>query len=84
MNLGVHLTPTQQRIVDQLSDGYRHHRDDVLRCLDDPEADFGAMATAIHRLRNVIQKVGYDVTCEVYMNKIQYRLVRTINQKNDE
>lgn len=56
------MTPTQQRIMDVLSDGYAHKRADLLACIDEL-AEPSALRQHIRRMRKVLRPRGEDIVC---------------------
>lgn len=72
-NRPIKFTPTQRRIMHVLSDGLPHHRDEVLRCIDDPMASRSNVANHILLVRRKLRPLGHDIVCELYRASIYYR-----------
>jgi hypothetical protein len=72
-------TPTQQRILDVLSDGRPHDRDELLKCLWDDLSGGGALRQQVYLIRSVLRAVGEDIVCEFgWRRTIRYRHVRLL------
>ena len=76
---GNRLSPTQQRIMDVLSDGEEHPFEDLLPVLDDGQGSEELLRTHLKDIRKRIGPQGLDVVCR----RGKYRLVRFIGQAND-
>lgn len=77
------FTPTQQRILELLSDGLRHKRDEVLACLGDDMASLDTMQIHIVYLRKKLNPKGTDIVCQVYNGGYYYRHIRMLVNPND-
>jgi hypothetical protein len=74
------FTPTQKAMLDVLSDGKRHTKEELHNCLPDelgPMANIKAHLTAI---RKKIQPTGQDIVCEYRYKVFYYRWVRMITR----
>lgn len=77
------LTPTQQKIIDLLSDGLKHSREE-LHNLINPNAGNKNVQVHISYLRKILQARGEDIAGEVGFGlKITYRHVRLLVNPND-
>lgn len=74
------LTPTEQRIIDLLSDGYPHHRLDLMKLLDDDMTSWKTLAVHVYNIRRKIRPTGRDVITELVNPRAHphYRLVRLL------
>lgn len=72
------FTPTEERILAVLSDGFPHHRDQLKDCLDEL-ASFADLANHLCRLRAKLKLRGRSVICELRGKAIMYRQVILIN-----
>lgn len=73
----MHYTPIEQRIIDLLSDGLPHERNDVLEHVGmrDTEYTLHNLAVSIMRLRPKIRAMGQEIVTEHRRNGIAYRHV---------
>ena len=79
----LHPTPTQQRILNLLSDGRRHLRNEIVEeCLCDTLSARGALNVQITGLRKILHPRGEDIICELNNRRICYRHVRLLNGTN--
>ena len=76
------FTPTQQKIVDLLSDGLPHTRKEVHACLWDELSPLSNIKAHITAIRKKIRPLGQDIICE-YNGKIHYRHVRLLASAYD-
>lgn len=76
----MHFSPTQQRIVDLLSDGLLHSKEEI----------YGMLLTAnsvnhiqmhISNLRKIMRPVGQDIRYILENGSSYYQLVRCINRQ---
>lgn len=71
------FTPTEQRIIDLLSDGQPHHRSELMGCLSDDlakDGNFGAHLTAIRKKLGTLTPQE-TVLCVLVSRRICYRRV---------
>lgn len=74
------FTPTEQKILDRLSDGKRHLRDDLRLLLPDHIMNQrSALWFHMSRIRKKLNPIGEEIVCEFSCGKIHYRHVRLIN-----
>lgn len=78
----VKFTPTETRLLKILSDGNRHHKDELFECLDDDMSSLNALAKAICLLRKKLPN-GDGILVEWWRRKRFYRLVRYIGRENE-
>lgn len=71
-------TPTQQRMIDLLSDGMPHDRHELHACLDDPLSSLATIKFHLSLIRRIIRLRGEDIICELWERKIHYRHVRLL------
>lgn len=76
----MHFSPTQQRIVDLLSDGLLHSKEEI----------YGMLLTAnsvnhiqmhISNIRRVLRPHGQDIICRQRGDSAHYCLVRYLNRQ---
>lgn len=67
------VTPTQQRILDLLSDGMRHSREEVFTCLNDELQKLENIQVHLCHLRKVLRPKGQDIVCELFQRRLYYR-----------
>ena len=72
------FTPTQQSILAILADGLSHRRLDVLKGLNDSQAELNALHTHICMIRKKLRPMGQDIICELNGRAISYRHVRLL------
>lgn len=77
------FTPTEQRIIDVLSDGMRHKQDELLKCIEDELATPSNLYSHISRIRKKIHPIGRDVVCRVTGWRRQYQLMSMIKTDDD-
>ena len=72
------FTPTQQRIVDLLSDGRAHTREEVQKCLVDELGPVENIRPHLTSLRKILRPHGKDIACQLLNRKSYYVLVRVL------
>jgi hypothetical protein len=77
------FTPTQQRMMNVLSDGLPHSLKELVACLDYELASPRGVAVHITFLRRKLRPIGQDVSCERLNHISYYRLVRLMHSAND-
>lgn len=75
----VGFTPTQSAILDILSDGLRHGKDELCACLSDELSAKDNLKFHISNIRKVIRPRGEDILCEFYRRARHYRHVRLLS-----
>lgn len=73
------FTYYQQLLLDVLSDGMAHSRDELCKALD-KYATPDNLQYHIGELRKKMIPVGHNIICETKQRKIYYRHVMMINQ----
>ncbi len=71
-------TPTQQRILDLLSDGLAHSKRELFALLDDELAGRTAIRKHICLLRKLLP-LGQTILCVYEKRQIMYRMVRFLS-----
>jgi len=74
----IKFTKTQRAILDVLSDGGPHPREELRQCLDDELASLAAMRVHLSELRKLLRPQGQDIICELRHRKTHYRHVRLL------
>lgn len=72
------LTPTQQKLVDILSDGFPRDADQLAKMLDS-QTDRSILKVHISYARAVLDKRGMTIVCDERGGRCMYRLARYIN-----
>jgi len=73
------LSPIQLRIMQTLSDGQRHSREELRLCVDE-YANVGALYNHITKLRKLLNPVGQEIIVESFKRQPYYRHVRLIGR----
>lgn len=73
------FTPTQQKILDVLSDGKSHSRQELIDCLEDAVADRKNLNVHLSNLRARMRPAGHDVIYCPRHRKAYYRHVVLIS-----
>ena len=69
------VPPTQQRILDLLSDGKPHRRLEIRSLLWDELSHPHTIRKHISLLRKYVRPQGREIVCELFQHGICYRLV---------
>ncbi len=81
---GIHLTKIQSRMMEILEDGEIHCWNELLSCLQDTEAEKGAVIKHIYFLRKVLNPYRLGViSVDRQRGEIGYRLVRFLNRHDE-
>jgi len=75
-------TKTQARIVDLLSDGVPHSREELHACLDDDLARLTAAKRHLVEIRKHLRPQGQDIICVLQNRRIMYQWVRLLASAN--
>lgn len=75
------FTPTQMRIITELSDGKAHLRDDLVKLLND-DMSLNSLYVNISKIREVLRPHGEDIICESFRRRTHYRHVRLLCNPN--
>jgi DNA-binding response OmpR family regulator len=70
-------TPTEQRMLDLLSDGAIHTKEELFRCLWDELSRVETIQKHLSLLRKKLRPGGHGVMCD---HLYRYRLVRLIQK----
>jgi hypothetical protein len=81
--LTVGFTPTQQRMLNLLSDGLPHSREAMLECLQDEHCSPTGHLAHLTAIRKVLRPKGEDVLCEYRQRRPFYRHVRLLASAHD-
>lgn len=73
------FTPTQQAILDVLSDGEGHSTRELHGCLPDELTDLKQVRGHIFNLRKKLRPEGQDILCVMQMGRFYYRWVRLLH-----
>ena len=77
--MGIKYTPTEQRIIDLLSDGLMHSSNELLGCLEGAdELSKSAVRQHIFNMRRKMAEAAEYISCEVYSGRLYWRHVRLI------
>jgi hypothetical protein len=69
------LSPIQRKMLGVFSDGMRHSKDELYRCLNDDLAKDTAVNCHISKMRKVLRVMGEEIVCEVFERQFWYRHV---------
>lgn len=72
------FTPTQQRILDVLSDGLPHTPEELHGCLDDELGDIENIRPHLTAIRKQIRPFGADILCVIHNRTAHYQHVRLL------
>jgi len=75
----VGFTHTQSAILDILSDGLRHRKEELATCLPDELSAIDNLKFHLSNIRKVIRPRGEDIICEWYQRIRYYRHVRLLS-----
>jgi len=74
-------TRTEKRLMDVLSDGMPHHKEELWACIDDELSGENTLRVHMTNLRNKLRPAGMDVLLDRCGNcAYRYRLVRLISR----
>lgn len=77
------FTATEQRILDVLSDGLSHVRQELKDVLEDELAGKDALSFHMMNIRRKLEPIGQSVVCELRGRKVLYRHVILLRSLND-
>jgi len=79
------LTKTQKKILELLSDGDRHHKNDMIRDLGKQDSEDPGKLLRVHitNLRKILNPIGQDIVCQRYNRSLYYRWVRLIGSNSN-
>lgn len=69
----VNLTPTEKKILRKLSDSGLHKRDELVACMEDPEATSANMHAHLVNIRKKLLPLNQTVCCVVIGRRRFYR-----------
>lgn len=72
------LTPTQQRIMDVLGDGFDHTKEELKKCVGDELSTDNNLSVHIHLLKKRLAPFGKTITSHEHAGRSYYRVVRFI------
>lgn len=78
-----HFTPTEQRMLKILSDGFPHHKSELQVCLPDNLGDITNIRAHLSFLRKKLRPKGEDILCELCRGEAYYRWVRILASPYD-
>jgi hypothetical protein len=71
----MHYTPIEQRIIDLLSDGLPHERNEMCACIAPGSKNVNSLAVHIFYLRQKVRELKQDIVTEHRRGGIHYRHV---------
>ena len=83
MNGNNGFTPTEHRMLELLSDGLRHTREELHACLFDDLAELASIQPHICRIRKRLVGRGEDILCVARNQTYFYQHVRLLCSPND-
>lgn len=72
------FTPTERRILDVLMDEERHHGDELVACIDDPEPGRNILSVHLANMRDKLTAKGRKIIFIRDDREPYYQLVRRI------
>ena len=75
------FTPTQRRLLDVLSDGEVHDRDELVKCIGDELAVWKNVPPHLTAIRKKLRLNRQDIICQVVNRRFKYRLVGLVNAR---
>lgn len=76
------FTPIQERVIQLLSDGKRHHREEIKLAIHDDKIADSTVRAVVFRLNKRLEPVGEKILCEYSGNRYSYRHVRLIGRQD--
>jgi DNA-binding winged helix-turn-helix (wHTH) protein len=78
------FTPNERQLLRELSDGFGHRRDDLMRVVfDDSQASPYQIRNLVSRLRKKLRPRGHDIICEARDCRFFYRHVILLSQEDE-
>ncbi len=74
----IHYTPTQQAMLDVLSDGCPHSRLELHGCLRDELGDIGNIKVHLSNLRKRLRLISEDVVCVYVRGDLRYQHIKLL------
>ena len=78
--MAVGFTPIESRIVEVLSDGLPHKKEELHAKLSDELGQLKNVRSHICNIRKKLRIAGQDIVCEFRKDGFFYRQVRLLNQ----
>lgn len=78
------FTPTQQKIVDLLSDGERHAYGEVKKCLWDELSEDITIHIHVSNIRKKLIPIGENIICEHHNGTGYFRHVVLLNSRQSQ
>jgi hypothetical protein len=79
-----YFTKVEKRILDVLSDGLPHRKEELHPCLSDELGPVTNAQRHISSIRKKIRPKGEDIVCELVARRINYRHVRLLRSVASE
>lgn len=76
------FTPTERAILDILSDGQPHAKDELIACLPDDLGDFGNVQNHLTNIRKKIRP-REDIIAQLVQRRVYYRHIRVLISTSD-
>jgi len=73
---GVHWTPVETKMLQLLSDGKPHTREELHGCLWDDKSYLRTIQFHLSKIRQRLRPQGQDIICELFKRQIHYRHIR--------
>jgi len=72
-------TDSQKAILEILSDGRNHKREELLISLPTKSDGLAGLAAHLCRIRKKLRPIGQDIVCVLYQRQVHYRHVRLLS-----
>ncbi|GEM_PF-3446107 len=73
------LSVPQQIVLELLSDGLPHTKDEIREALEKPDMSNVTLRSVIYRARRNLAGTGQTIVCEYFHRKTHYRWVRLLS-----
>lgn len=80
-SMAIELPPIQRKILLVLSDGQMHRKEELIRCLEDPEASPTNLASHLTMMRKELRHHGETVSSTRIDGEWWYQHVRLISAR---
>lgn len=77
------FTGVRKKMVELLSDGLPHTRQELHACLSDELGPLSNIRAHLSIMRKKLRTIGEDILCEFVGRKLHYRLVRLLPSPNN-
>jgi hypothetical protein len=74
----------QRDIIDLLSDGRPHDREELITCIKDEFATRKDLNQHLTAIRKKIQPAGHDIVCVLKFRRVHYQHVMLLPPNHDE